>query len=140
MVDMRLEAIVLPVEDVDRAKEFYSKAGFHLDVDHEANEKFRVVQFTPPGSPCSVIFGVGLGPHSDSPVRGIHLVVTDIEAAVGELRERGIPTDPITHMTLEGTFDGVDPERTDYGSYSGFSDPDGNGWVLQEVGHHTELN
>lgn len=137
MVEMKLEVVVLPVADIDRAKEFYERAGFRLDVDHAAAAKFRVVQFTPPGSACSIIFGIGLGEITESPIKGMHLVVNDIEKAVDELGERGIETDPIVHMNLEGTFDGPDPERTDYGSYSGFTDPDGNGWVLQEVGHRT---
>ena len=132
---MRLEAIVLPVANVDRAKEFYEKVGFNLDVDHEAGDEFRVVQFTPPGSPCSIIFGIGLGDATGSPVRGMHLVVADIAAAAAELNDRGIETDPIFHMNPEGRFDGVDPGHTDYGSYSAFNDPDGNGWVLQEVGY-----
>lgn len=131
---MRLEAVILPVRDVDRAKEFYDEVGFHLDVDHVAGDSFRVVQYTPPGSACSIIFGVGLGGVSAAPIEGLHLVVTDIEGAVVGLKERGIDVDPIFHMTPEGTFDSVDPKRTDYGSYSGFRDPDGNGWVLQEVG------
>jgi catechol 2,3-dioxygenase-like lactoylglutathione lyase family enzyme len=132
---MKLEVVVLPVADVDRSKEFYAKAGFRLDVDHDAGERFRVVQFTPPGSACSIVFGIGLGAVAGSPIKGMHLVVRDIEAAVAELTQRGIDTDPIIHMNLEGTFGGPDPNRTDYGSYSGFTDPDGNGWLLQEVGH-----
>lgn len=140
MVDMRLEVVVLPVTDVDRARQFYEKVGFGLDVDHDAGDAFRVVQFTPPGSACSIIFGVGLGELTQSPVKGIHLVVTDIEKAVAELTERGIETDPMFHMNVEGTFAGPDPERTDYGSYSGFTDPDGNRWVLQEVGYGNEVS
>lgn len=136
-VEMRLEAIVLPVADVDRAKQFYEQAGFRLDVDHRVNGQFRVVQFTPPGSACSIIFGIGLGVVTTGPIKGMHLVVTDIEAAAAELEDRGIETDPIVHMSPDGTFDGVDPERSDFGSYSGFTDPDGNGWVLQEVGFHS---
>ena len=135
---MKLEAIVLPVAEVDRARDFYARAGFRLDVDHEASDEFRVVQFTPPGSSCSILFGIGLGVKPNGPVQGLHLVVGDIEAAVAELDRRGITTDPIIHINLEGRFDGVDPERTDYGSYSGFSDPDGNGWVLQEVGYEAD--
>lgn len=135
MMDMRLEVIVLPVANVERAKEFYEKVGFDLDVDHEAGEQFRVVQFTPPGSACSIIFGIGLGEVPASPVKGMHLVVEDIEAAVARLAERGVGVAPIVHMNTEGTFAGPDPDRTDYGSYSFFTDPDGNGWVLQEVGY-----
>jgi catechol 2,3-dioxygenase-like lactoylglutathione lyase family enzyme len=135
MVEMRLEVVVLPVADVDRAKEFYERVGFNLDVDHEVGDSFRVVQFTPPGSACSIIFGNGLGETTESAIKGMHLVVKDIEKTVTELTERGVETNPIVHMNLEGTFDGPDPERTDYGSYSGFTDPDGNGWMLQEVGY-----
>lgn len=135
MVDMRLEVIILPVYDVDRARAFYEQAGFHLDVDHQPNDEFRVVQFTPPGSECSVTFGIGLGAVPDSPLKGIHLCVTDIEEAVAELTSRGVETDPIRHMGPEGWEDGPDPERRKYGSYSGFTDPEGNGWLLQEVGH-----
>jgi len=137
MVDMRLEVIILPVTDVDRAKVFYEKVGFHLDVDHEPNDEFRVVQLTPPGSDCSITFGVGLGDVAESPVKGIHLCVTDIEAAAKELTERGIEVAPIRHMGPDGWEDGPDPERQNYGSYSFFNDPDGNGWVLQEVGYGT---
>lgn len=134
MVDMRLEVVILPVEDVDRAKSFYEKAGFVLDVDHQASEEFRVVQFTPPGSDCSVTFGIGLGEIPVSPLKGMHLCVADIEEAVSELRERGIDCDPIRHMGSNGWEDGPDPERRKYGSYSGFTDPDGNSFLLQEVG------
>lgn len=134
MVEMRLEVVVLPVSDVDRAKEFYEQAGFVVDVDHHPNEQFRVVQLTPPGSDCSVTFGVGLGETPASPLKGIHLCVADIEEAVAVLSERGVETDPIRHMGPEGWVDGPDPERRKYASYSGFTDPDGNGWVVQEVG------
>ena len=134
MVDMRLEVVILPVSDVDRAKTFYEKAGFVLDVDHQPNEEFRVVQFTPPGSDCSITFGVGLGETPESPLKGVHLCVADIEAAVAELTERGVKCDPIRHMGPGGWADGPDPERRKYGSYSGFADPEGNGWILQEVG------
>lgn len=137
MVDMRLELVLLPVSDVDRAKEFYQQLGFNLDVDHQPNDAFRVVQFTPPGSDCSVTFGIGLGEIAASPIRGIHLCVADVEEAVAELTDRGIETDPIRHMGPGGWEEGPDPERRKYGSYSGFRDPDGNGWILQEVGERT---
>lgn len=137
MVDMRLEVVVLPVADVDRARAFYEQAGFILDVDHQPNDQFRVVQFTPPGSPCSVTFGIGLGEVPASPLKGIHLCVADIEEAVAELTDRGLECDPIRHMGLEGWADGPDPERRKYASYSSFTDPDGNGWVIQEVGAET---
>jgi len=134
MVDMRLEVIILPVSDVDRAKAFYEQAGFVLDVDHQASESFRVVQFTPPASDCSVTFGVGLGEVPASPLKGVHLCVVDMEEAVADLNGRGIDTDPIRHMGPNGWEDGPDPEHRKYGTYSSFTDPDGNGWVLQEVG------
>jgi len=137
MVDMRLEVVVLPVSDVDRAKAFYEEIGFHLDVDHQAGDEFRVVQFTPPGSDCSITFGVGLGEMTASPIKGIHLCVADIEEAVADLEERGIDVAPIRHMGASGWEDGPDPERRKYGSYSFFDDPDDNGWVLQEVGSQT---
>ena len=134
MVDMRLEVVILPVSDVDRAKAFYEQAGFVLDVDHQPNDDFRVVQFTPPGSDCSITFGIGLGEAPASPLKGVHLCVADIEEAVAELRDRGIETDPIRHMGPNGWEPGADPEHRKYNSYSAFSDPDGNGWILQEVG------
>ncbi len=132
MVDMRLEVVVIPVSDVDRARSFYEQAGFNLDVDHQAGD-FRVVQFTPPGSACSVTFGVGMGELTASPIKGIHLCVGDMVAAVADLNERGITTDPIRHMGQEGWVDGPDPDHRKYATYSGFTDPDGNGWVLQEA-------
>lgn len=137
MVDMRLEVVILPVSDVDRAKAFYQQAGFVLDVDHQPNDEFRVVQFTPPGSECSITFGVGLGEVPASPLKGIHLCVADMEEAVAELNRRGIHTDPIRHMGPEGWVDGPDPEHRKYATYSSFTDPDGNGWILQEVGQNT---
>lgn len=135
MVDMRLELVLLPVSDVDRAKEFYQKVGFVLDVDHRASDQFRVVQLTPPGSSCSITFGVGLSTGEPGAIRGTHLVVTDIEEAVSELEGRGIEVEGIRHLGPEGWVDGPHPERSNYGSFSGFSDPDGNTWVIQEVGH-----
>jgi catechol 2,3-dioxygenase-like lactoylglutathione lyase family enzyme len=137
MVDMRLEVIILPVSDVDRAKDFYEKAGFVLDVDHQPHDQFRVVQFTPPGSDCSITFGKGLGETPASPLKGMHLCVADIEEAVAELSKRGVDSDPIRHMGPKGWEEGPDPERRKYGSYSAFPDPDANGWVLQEVGEAT---
>jgi predicted enzyme related to lactoylglutathione lyase len=134
MVDMRLEVVILPVSDIDRAKAFYEQAGFVLDVDHDAGEQFRVVQFTPPGSDCSVTFGRGFEGVPTAPLTGLHLCVADIEEAVAELNERGVETEPIRHMGPNGWEAGPDPGRRKYGSYSGFTDPDGNGFVLQEVG------
>lgn len=135
MPDMRLEVLVLPVTDVDRARAFYERAGFHLDVDHQPNDEFRVVQLTPPGSACSITFGIGLGEVAETPVKGIHLCVSDIEQAVEHLSVRGIDVAPIRHMGPNGWEEGPDPEHRNYASYSSFHDPDHNGWVLQEVGH-----
>jgi catechol 2,3-dioxygenase-like lactoylglutathione lyase family enzyme len=137
MSDMKLELVVLPVTDVDRAKAFYEQAGFRLDVDHQAGEDFRVVQLTPPGSECSITIGKGLTPAPPGCVQGLHLVVTDIEATRGELVTRGIDVGEIYHFGPEGQSPGPDPERRDYGSFAPFSDPDGNGWLLQEVKHPT---
>lgn len=131
---MRLEVVILPVNDVDRTKAFYEQAGFILDVDHQVNDDFRVVQLTPPGSACSITFGVGLGEAPAAPLKGMHLCVADIEEAAEALRARGIDCDPIRHMGAEGWVDGPDPERRKYHSYSGFTDPSGNSWLLQEVG------
>ncbi len=131
---MRLEVVVLPVTDVDRAREFYEQVGFNLDVDHRAGDSFRVVQLTPPGSACSITFGVGLGDVASAPLKGLHLCVVDIEETVAQLSDRGIDVEPIQHMGPEGWESGVDPEHRKYASYSFFNDPDGNGWVIQEVG------
>lgn len=132
-MDLRLELVLLPVTDVDRAKTFYDGLGFRLDVDHQAGEEFRVVQFTPPGSECSISFGVGITQAVPGSVEGLHLVVTDIEAARGDLVGRGADVSDIRHMTAEGWKPGVDPEHADYNSFAEFADPDGNRWVLQEV-------
>jgi catechol 2,3-dioxygenase-like lactoylglutathione lyase family enzyme len=138
-MDFKLELLLLPVSDVDRAKEFYvDKAGFNLDVDHEVSDEFRVVQLTPSGSACSITIGKGLGLKGPGPVQGIHLVVTDIEKARAELVERGVDVNEIRHMSSSGWVPGVDPEHADYNSFAEFSDPDGNGWVLQERGNASE--
>jgi catechol 2,3-dioxygenase-like lactoylglutathione lyase family enzyme len=136
-----VEVITLPVRDVGRALQFYvDQAGFTLDVDYSPHDAFRVVQLTPPGSSCSIQFGNGL---TDAPVgslRNIYLVVTDLEAARSRLLERGIEVGGIRHKTPIGTWDGgfapgLDPARGDYASFAGFSDPDGNSWLLQERGY-----
>ena len=132
-MDYKLELVLLPVSDVDRAKVFYEGLGFRLDVDHQAGEAFRVVQFTPPGSACSVSFGVGITDAEPGSIKGLHLVVEDISGARYELSKRGAEVSPIRHMTPEGWKDGVDPKRTKFNSFADFSDPDGNAWVLQEV-------
>ncbi len=132
-MDMKLELVVLPVSDVDRAKEFYERAGFRLDVDHRAGEEFRVVQLTPPGSECSISIGKGITPAAPASVQGLHLVVSDIEAARAELVPNGVDVRDVFHFGAEGQTAGPHPERSDYGSFASFSDPDGNGWLLQEV-------
>jgi catechol 2,3-dioxygenase-like lactoylglutathione lyase family enzyme len=133
-MDFKLELVLVPVSDVDRAKEFYvEKCGFNLDVDHQPNEDFRVVQITPPGSACSLTIGIGLSDAAPGSYRGTHLIVTDIEAARAELVGRGVDVSEIRHMTPNGWEPGVDPEHWDYGSFADFKDPDGNSWVLQEV-------
>ena len=136
-MEYTLEAIVIPVSEVDRAKAFYEKLGFSLDVDHQPTEEFRVVQFTPPGSACSIVFGKGM-PLQGAPgsYGGLHLVVSDIEAAHADLRERGIEVGEPYHFGAQGQAPGLHPERTNYGTYLSFSDPDGNGWLVQEVGHN----
>ena len=133
-MDWKIELIVLPVRDVDRAKAFYTEqCGFHLDVDHRAGDEFRVVQMTPPGSMCSVSVGVGLSDAVPGSVRGVHMIVPDIVAARDELVARGVVVSGIKHMTAEGMKLGVDPQHAKYNSFADFSDPDGNTWVLQEV-------
>jgi catechol 2,3-dioxygenase-like lactoylglutathione lyase family enzyme len=134
-VDLKLELVLIPVSDVDRAKAFYTEqAGFALDVDHQPSDEFRVVQMTPPGSACSITIGIGITDATPGSVRGTHLVVTDIEAARAELVERGVEVSEIRHMGPSGWEPGPDPEHRDYGSFADFGDPDGNTWVLQEVG------
>jgi predicted enzyme related to lactoylglutathione lyase len=131
-MDLKLEALVLPVSDVDRAKAFYEQAGFNLDVDTQPNENFRIVQLTPPGSACSIIVGKGLTTAAPGSAQALTLVVTDIEAARADLVERGIDVSDFFHFGPEGQEQGLDPQRQDYGSFASFSDPDGNGWLLQE--------
>lgn len=128
-----IEAITLPVGDVDRAKAFYEQAGWHLDVDTQPREGMRVVQLTPPGSDCSVTFGVGMEQAAPGSYRATYLVVSDIVAAHAELLERGIAVSDIFHFGAQGQAAGADPNHGDYASYATFSDPDGNGWLLQEV-------
>jgi len=133
-MDWKLELVLLPVSDVDRAKAFYTEnVGFHLDVDHQPSDEFRVVQMTPPGSACSITIGIGITDAIPGSVRGTHLVVTDIVAARAELAESGVEVSEIRHMGSEGWAPGVDPEHRDYASFADFADPDGNTWVLQEV-------
>ena len=135
-MDYKLELVLLPVTDVDRAKDFYmQQAGFNLDVDHHASDAFRVVQLTPPGSACSITFGIGITEAAPGSVKGLHLVVNDIVAAREELVGRGLEAGEIFHFDSGAQKPGVDPEHRNYGSYVPFSDPDGNTWLLQEVGH-----
>ena len=133
-MDYKLELVLVPVSDVDRAKAFYSEQlGFRLDVDHRPNEEFRVVQLTPPGSACSVTIGVGITSSEPGSYRGMHLVVEDIDAARAELVGRGVEVSEIRHMTPQGWEPGPDPGHAEYASFADFADPDGNTWVLQEV-------
>jgi catechol 2,3-dioxygenase-like lactoylglutathione lyase family enzyme len=133
-VDMKLEVIVIPVSDVDRAKRFYSNLGWRLDADFVKGDAFRVVQFTPPGSSCSIHFGTGITSAVPGSAQGLYLVVPDIEAARAELVDRGVDVGEVFHRAVgEGPLSGPDPARRSYHSYATFSDPDGNSWLLQEV-------
>lgn len=134
-MDYRLEAIILPVSDVEASKAFYEQCGFVLDTNHRASDDFWVLQFTPPGSACSVMFGLGISTTEPGSVKGLHLAVRDIEAAHAELTGRGIKVGDIRHMGPQGWVPGVHPERADYSSFSELEDPDGNLWLLQEIGH-----
>jgi catechol 2,3-dioxygenase-like lactoylglutathione lyase family enzyme len=134
-MEWKLELVLLPVSDVDRTKTFYSeKVGFNLDVDHRAGDEFRVVQLTPPGSACSISIGKGITQAAPGSVQGLHLVVSDIDAAHAQLLERGVDVGEVFHFESGKRVPGPDPERRDYGSFLSLSDPDGNSWVVQEVG------
>lgn len=131
-MDWKLELIVIPATDVDRAKSFYiDQVGFELHVDHSAGEDFRVVQLNPRGSACSI--AVMRQPERAGAVQGLHLIVTDIDAARAELIERGVDVSEPFHFSESGQTPGLDPERRDYNSFLSFDDPDGNGWLVQEV-------
>ncbi|MET4278385.1 MULTISPECIES: VOC family protein [unclassified Bradyrhizobium] len=145
-VDQRLEVIVIPVSDVDRAKAFYARLGWRLDADFASGDDWRVIQFTPPGSACSVIFGRNVTAAAPGSARGLYLIVSDLEAARTDLIDRGIEVSAPFHGAgdvhagtdepyLSGSVrvSGADPKRGSYGSYASFSDPDGNGWLFQEV-------
>ncbi len=133
-MDWKLEVVLVPVSDVDRAKTFYTEqCGFNLDVDHRAGDDFRVVQMTPLGSACSITVGIGITKAPPGTTEGLHLVVPDIEKARAELVERGVDVSEVFHFGASGREPGLHPERADYGSYVAFSDPDGNSWVVQEV-------
>ena len=134
-VDMKLEVALIPISDVDRAKEFYTRLGWRLDADIVVGNDFRVVQFTPPGSGCSIQFGKNLT--SAAPLRG-GLTVSDIEAAHKDLVARGINASEVFHgspFSPAGRISGPDPERQSYSSYVAFEDSDGNVWIVQEVTH-----
>jgi len=143
-VDAKLEVIVIPVSDVDRAKEFYGRLGWRLDADR-ADEEFRLIQFTPPGSGCAVQFGTNLTPAEPASAQASLLIVSDIEAAHDELVRRGVEVSEVFHCATgtvcrfrdgEGVFQRVSgpaPDHTSYSSFAAFSDPDGNSWVFQEV-------
>ena len=137
-MDFRIEVLTLSVTDVDRAKRFYAdRVGFALDVDYRPNDRFRVVQLTPPGSAASVQFGVGLTDAGPGSARNNYLVVSDIEAAHKELAARGVPVGPLRHKASSADWQGdfaagLDPDRRDYASFCDFADPDGNTRTVQE--------
>jgi catechol 2,3-dioxygenase-like lactoylglutathione lyase family enzyme len=134
-MEYKLELVLIPVSDVDRAKAFYTeKLGFDLDVDTTPLEGFRVVQMTPPGSSCSITIGTGMTDAPPGSYRGTHLVVADIEAARADLVGRGVEVSEIRHFASGDWQPGADPGHADYGSFADFKDPDGNTWVLQERG------
>jgi len=133
-VDMKLEVVVIPVSDVERAKRFYGGLGWRLDADFTAGSDFRVVQFTPPGSPCSVHFGTGVTSATPGSAQRTYLVVSDIEAARAELIGHGVDVSEVFHREgSQSHVAGPDPQRKTYSSFATFSDPDGNSWLLQEI-------
>ena len=135
-VDLKLEVVVIPVADVERAKRFYGDSlGWRLDADFAVGNEFRGLQFTPPGSPCSIQFGKGITAAAPGSAKGLYLVVTDIVAARAELVDRGIAVSEAFHRAGPGKppVAGPDPQRHSYASFASFEDPDGNSWLLQEV-------
>ena len=134
-VDLKLEVVVIPVSDVDRAKRFYESLGWRLDADIANGTDWRAVQMTPPGSPCSIHFGKGITTAAPGSVKNLYLVVSDIEAARRELNGRGAAVSETFHFTAFGgpPVAGRDPNARTYATYASFSDPDGNGWLLQEI-------
>lgn len=145
-VDLKLEVVVIPVSDVDRAKAFYTRLGWRLDADFASGDEWRVIQFTPPGSACSVIFGKNVTPAAPGSARGLYLIVSDLAAAHQDLLDRGVavsepfhgagdvhagPDEPYLFGSVR--VSGADPKRGSYSSFASFSDPDGNGWLFQEV-------
>jgi catechol 2,3-dioxygenase-like lactoylglutathione lyase family enzyme len=145
-IDMKLEIVVLGVSDVDRAKAFYENLGWRLDADFAHGDDWRVIQFTPPGSGCSVIFGKNVTAAAPGSAQGLYLIASDIEVARDELLRRGVEVSKVFH-DANGVYDGpdepylfgrrrvsgADPEHRSYRSYASFRDPDGNGWLFQEV-------
>ena len=145
-VDMKLEIVVIPVSDVDRAKQFYSNLGWRLDADFAGGDDYRVIQFTPPGSGCSVIFGRNVTAATPGSAQGLYLIVSDIATARDELHSRGVEISEVFH-DASGVYagkdepylfgrlrlGGLDPEHRSYHSFASFKDPDGNGWLLQEI-------
>src|SRR3954470_15000001 len=142
-VDLKLEVVVIPVSDVDRAKTFYESLGWRLDADFPFDNGFRVVQFTPPGSGCSIQFGTKMTSAAPGSAQGLYLIVSELAAAREELVSHGVAVSEMFHQGTPGAqfepegasgrASGPDPERGSYGSFATFSDPDGNGWLLQEV-------
>ena len=142
-MDMKLEVVVLPVSDVDRAKRFYQQLGWRLDADFAFDTGFRVVQFTPPGSGCSIQFGTNITSAAPGSAQGLYLVVSDIAAACDELVTSGVDVSEVFHAGtpgaqfqpdgVSGRVSGPAPDHASYRSFATFSDPDGNGWLLQEV-------
>jgi catechol 2,3-dioxygenase-like lactoylglutathione lyase family enzyme len=131
-VDMKLEVVTVPVSDVDRTKEFYQTLGWRLDADIAAGDAFRVVQFTPPQSDCSVAFGTGVTTGEPGSVHRLILAVDDIDEARADLLDRGAPVSEVFHLA-GGRVPGRDPQNRSYQTYAAFSDPDGNEWLLQEI-------
>ena len=141
-VDLKLEVVVIPVSDVDRAKEFYGRLGWRLDADFAPGDDFRLIQFTPPGSGCSVQFGTNITSATPGSAQGLYLIVSDIEAAGDELVARRVEVSEVFHEgtpvarfhhAMNGRVSGPAPNRSSYGSFASFRDPDGNGWLLQEI-------
>jgi predicted enzyme related to lactoylglutathione lyase len=142
-MDMKLEVLVVPVSDVDRAKRFYGSLGWRLDADFAFDNGFRVVQFTPPGSGCSLQFGTNMTSAKPGSAQGMYLIASDIEAARDELAARGVKVSEVFHAgtpgaqfqpnRTNGRVTGPAPDHASYGSFATFSDPDGNGWLLQEI-------
>jgi catechol 2,3-dioxygenase-like lactoylglutathione lyase family enzyme len=145
-VDMKFEIVVIPVSDIDRAKEFYTRLGWRLDADYDNGSNFRVIQYTPPGSGCSVIFGRNVTAAAPGSAQGLYLIVADIEAARNNLLRRGVKISEVFHGASDAyagpdepylfgriRVKGPDPEHRSYRSFASFSDPDGNGWLFQEL-------